>query len=281
VKSTIQSVRSPAAWLTLLSRPESRVEIDLHGVPSYYVARPGWNTQPRPFGQHLLYYVVKGSFRVRVKEREEVLGVGDLLWIAPWMSFRCWLLGDKPVSFYRFRLEVKNRRAQSFTLRGAPLIVRGIEPAHRWIEEIIRPGRQGEVVLESWRLRGALLGLFADILAPKASRVPGDGFNARQKSILAEWIHQNSAVRGTPAQLAARLQMSADYFSRLFRKTYGISPRAWIVRERIRMAAVRLLESNLNIGEVAAEFGYRDIFFFSRQFKQVIGRSPKTYRRDV
>ncbi len=44
---------------------------------------------------------------------------------------------------------------------------------------------------------------------------------------------------------------------------------------------VRLLESQLNISEVAQEFGHRDIVFFSRQFKQVLGRSPRTYRRRV
>ena len=99
-----------------------------------------------------------------------------------------------------------------------------------------------------------------------------------QREALEEWAHRDGRVQVTPAQLAAHLGLSADYFTRLFRKSYGISPRAWIVRERIKMAAVRLLESHLNIGEVAEEFGYSDIFFFSSQFKQVMGQSPRHYR---
>lgn len=94
---------------------------------------------------------------------------------------------------------------------------------------------------------------------------------------------RTSRVRSAlpPAALPHGLRLTPDYFARIFRRTYGVSPRTWIVRERIKLAALRLTESQLSIGEVANEFGYGDIFFFSRQFKQVMGRSPRSYRRSA
>ena len=204
-----------------------------------------------------------------------------LLWIPPWAAFRCWLPGDKPVSFYRFRLRVENRRGETLYRRDAPLLVRGIEPARRWFEEIVRATDPGAGSLRSWRIRAALIGLFAEAQSSKAAPAPSGRLRSRQREALEELVHRDGKVQVTPARLAAHLGLSADYFARLFRKTYGISPRAWIVRERIKMAAVRLLESHLNVGEVAGEFGYRDIFFFSRQFKQIMGQSPKHYRPRV
>ncbi len=201
-----------------------------------------------------------------------------LLWIPPWTAFRCWLPGEKPVSFYRFRLRVENGRGDMLYRRNAPLIFRGVEPARRWFEEIIRARNQGGRSLRLWRLRIALMGLFAEVQSSQAASTPSGQLDSRQREALEELAHRDGKVQVTPAQLAAHLGLSADYFARLFRKTYGISPRAWIVRERIKMAAVRLLESQLNVGEVAGEFGYRDIFFFSSQFKQVMGQSPKHYR---
>ena len=46
----------------------------------------------------------------------------------------------------------------------------------------------------------------------------------------------------------------------------------------MRLATVRLLETNSNISEIALQLGYRDVFLFSRQFKAVHGLSPKAYR---
>jgi AraC-like DNA-binding protein len=51
------------------------------------------------------------------------------------------------------------------------------------------------------------------------------------------------------------------------------------MRQRLHYAAQRLLESGLNVTEAALELGYSDVFLFSRQFKQVLGCSPRTYRQ--
>jgi AraC-like DNA-binding protein len=39
-----------------------------------------------------------------------------------------------------------------------------------------------------------------------------------------------------------------------------------------------LSQSALTISEVADRLGYRDVFFFSRQFKQHNGLSPRQFR---
>jgi AraC-like DNA-binding protein len=274
VKARLTSLSSPDAWLTAIADPKNRVGIDFHHVPPFYTARHGWINQPAPLSQHLLYHVVKGSFRISEGGREFSVEPGALLWIPPWTSFRCWLPGSEPASFHRFRLDVRNRRDNTLILRGAPLITREVHSLQRWFEEIIRAAHHGA---GSWQLRAALLGLFAEALVPQTPPA-GAGLNTIQREALEQLVHRDARVQVTPAQLASHLGLSADYFARLFRKAYGIPPRAWIVRERIKMAAVRLLESHLNVGEVAEEFGYRDIFFFSRQFKQVTGQSPKDYR---
>jgi transcriptional regulator GlxA family with amidase domain len=40
-----------------------------------------------------------------------------------------------------------------------------------------------------------------------------------------------------------------------------------------------LVESNLSIKEIASALGYRDIYFFSRQFKAKMGITPSEARR--
>jgi AraC family transcriptional regulator, arabinose operon regulatory protein len=52
-----------------------------------------------------------------------------------------------------------------------------------------------------------------------------------------------------------------------------------VKRERVRRAGVDLAESSMSVTAVAERNGYEDIYFFSRQFKQVTGLSPRQYRK--
>ena len=73
--------------------------------------------------------------------------------------------------------------------------------------------------------------------------------------------------------------MNADYLSRQFRRSFGVAPKIFITRMRIRHASNYLLASNDDIVAVAERFGYDDIFLFSRQFRQVMGQSPRVWRK--
>ncbi|MNJ01019.1 HTH-type transcriptional activator Btr [compost metagenome] len=53
---------------------------------------------------------------------------------------------------------------------------------------------------------------------------------------------------------------------------------SYIIKTRIDRAQHLLLHAGMNVTEVADALGYRDIFFFSRQFKQYTGKSPSEIR---
>lgn len=81
------------------------------------------------------------------------------------------------------------------------------------------------------------------------------------------------------ADLAAQAGYSPDHFSRVFRDIMGQSPRDYLVNARIDRARQLLSESSLTVSQVADALGYRDVYFFSRQFKQRTGQSPTQYRK--
>ncbi|WP_019640647.1 helix-turn-helix domain-containing protein [Paenibacillus fonticola] len=102
---------------------------------------------------------------------------------------------------------------------------------------------------------------------------------------LAETIHEtaNYVVQhpGLPHKvdsLAARAGLSARYFSNKFKELIGMPVQAYIIKARIERAQHLLLHAGMNVTEVADALGYKDIFFFSRQFKQYTGKSPSEIR---
>jgi AraC-like DNA-binding protein len=81
------------------------------------------------------------------------------------------------------------------------------------------------------------------------------------------------------ALVARELDCNPDYLGRVFRRTYGFGLTAAIHGRRLVHARRLLLESSLNVGEVAREVGFYDPGYFRRVFRRREGMSPRAFRR--
>ena len=95
---------------------------------------------------------------------------------------------------------------------------------------------------------------------------------------VANFVRQNPSIAHRVEDLAMRAQLSPRYFSMKFKELIGMSVQTYLIRTRIERAQHLLMHAGMNVTEVADALGYRDIFFFSRQFKQYTGRSPSEIR---
>lgn len=78
-------------------------------------------------------------------------------------------------------------------------------------------------------------------------------------------------------EVLAKVPYNADYFRRAFCDRMGLTPKQF--RESKRMEfAIHCLQKGQTVKQVSGELGYRDQYFFSRQFKRYIGTSPSKYR---
>lgn len=74
---------------------------------------------------------------------------------------------------------------------------------------------------------------------------------------------------------------SYEYFCRVFRERYSITPHRYLLGRRMAYARERLL-SGSTVTEVAQTLGYSDPYSFSRLFKSFYGHSPaKTKPREL
>jgi AraC-like DNA-binding protein len=89
-----------------------------------------------------------------------------------------------------------------------------------------------------------------------------------------------SALPGYPA-LAEECHMSVSTLRRQFKAHMGMPIHTYLLRLRVSVAQEVLTETDLPLRLIAEQVGYRDIFFFCRQFRQLTGISPGQYRRMV
>jgi AraC-like DNA-binding protein len=83
------------------------------------------------------------------------------------------------------------------------------------------------------------------------------------------------------AAMADQAGISESTLRRAFRKVMGTSPHAYRLQALTAEARRLLAETRLPIKSIAMQLGYRDVYFFSRQFKQITGVPPATYRRSA
>lgn len=79
--------------------------------------------------------------------------------------------------------------------------------------------------------------------------------------------------------IAKSLFLDSAYFSRLFRKEVGISPKKYILNLRLNKAKELLKKSEYSIKEIALTTGFKDPLYFSKIFKDKTGVPPGEYKK--
>lgn len=95
----------------------------------------------------------------------------------------------------------------------------------------------------------------------------------------ADYLKQHYAERLDIGRLAKLSGMSVRQFERRFNQTFRMSPRTYLVRMRVAIAADLLRTTTRRATEIALEVGFYDHSDFSRQFRRIMGVAPTDYRR--
>ncbi|MGO1120861.1 AraC family transcriptional regulator [Rhodovibrionaceae bacterium A322] len=122
----------------------------------------------------------------------------------------------------------------------------------------------------------------ADHLFP-GNRQPG--FTAAlmdpQISKALQAIHQTPEKPWRMEDLAREAGMSRARFAERFTRLVGKPPIGYLTDWRLLKARTLLLQSNLDMAEVAARSGYASLPSFSSRFKKVFGQGPGAFRREA
>ena len=227
-----------------------------------------------------LWLVWAGRGTMRLSDRELPLRAGTCVWMRPGARYEA---RQDPqdrlgVSFIHFRVEAERAFAPPFEA----VDVRSLEFTVGMLDEVVR--RKDEDPVLAARLLGDLLA----VLAKDHAQGGGAGATAptwagrrreRQMQRVAARIVEQPGEKWVVAHLAQEAGLAPDHFSRVFRDVLGERPQAFVLRSRIARAQQLLLQTDLQVGEIALLLGFRDGFYFSRQFRAFSGVPPSRYRR--
>jgi AraC-like DNA-binding protein len=85
----------------------------------------------------------------------------------------------------------------------------------------------------------------------------------------------------TVYDLAAAAGLSRAHFSRMFSRTFGESPRAYLQTRRLERAAALLRYTDRSVADICAMVGLSSVGSFTTTFARVYGRPPAAYRASM
>src|SRR5258708_11923849 len=77
--------------------------------------------------------------------------------------------------------------------------------------------------------------------------------------------------------VAEQANVSPFHFARMFRKTVGLTPHQFVLRQRIQRAMTFLDEGELPLSQIAIESGFCDQAHFTHAFRKIAGMTPTQY----
>jgi AraC family transcriptional regulator len=80
-------------------------------------------------------------------------------------------------------------------------------------------------------------------------------------------------------ELARLLGVSRFHFCRVFKLTFGVPTRTWILRRRIEAAQALMLTTDEKLSAIGLRCGMSDQPHFTRMFRRLVGETPYSWRR--
>jgi AraC family transcriptional regulator len=80
-------------------------------------------------------------------------------------------------------------------------------------------------------------------------------------------------------ELAELVGLSVSHFCRAFKRTFGASPRTYVLRRRIELAQGLMLTTRDPLSSIALRCGMCDQAHFTRSFHRIVGETPWSWRR--
>ena len=93
-----------------------------------------------------------------------------------------------------------------------------------------------------------------------------------------EYVLAHLGEELTRENIAAQVNLSPDYMSKVFKTEMNTTLSQYIIDERMEKAVLLMRTTRLNVSRIAMEVGYGNFSYFTKLFKKHTGLTPREYR---
>ncbi|MCR5692321.1 MAG: helix-turn-helix transcriptional regulator [Eubacterium sp.] len=110
------------------------------------------------------------------------------------------------------------------------------------------------------------------------SRVTMKGEQVQLYTDIVDYISWRIRENIRVSEIAEYFGYNEKYITTFFKKSAGLSLKAYILNQKMELAQALLTDTNLPIAQIGYDIGFSDNHNFSSAFKKITGQSPSEYR---
>jgi AraC-like DNA-binding protein len=273
--------KEDATGLTLLNTGCTRIEKNSRYPPISHPSHHNFNwTSGRVLQEYQLIYITRGGGLFESESCREEITEGTVILLHPGERHRYsphshsgW---DETWVGFRGELIDKIIRENAFGPEKAVFRVGHNETILNLFRDIHRFSR-GESPGCQPVVAGAIIYLLGLIHADNGREIAD-----RTKALVTRactLFRERACENISPGQVAEELAVSYSLFRKAFTKYTGITPGQYLIQCRIQKAKELLADPNKLIKEVSFELNMESTAHFCKLFKEKVGVTPATYRR--
>lgn len=242
---------------------------------------PVWEFKPYLLKDYLFFGVLDGVGLAQIEGREMSLGPGSCLLIPPGAALSATHDPKRRLRVFYLHLDFLDARGKPMPPSAVmqplmPTMVTDLttfEPLARLVVE----GHTADH--EAGRAQRDLAWRLVMLRLATSTRHHVSRANETRLAELILAIRENPGESWTVQTLARRAGLSVSQLARRMHALVGCSPQNFVIRARIDRACRLMETSPLSLEQIADSLGYTDVYFFHRQFKNVIGVTPGSWRK--
>jgi len=104
-----------------------------------------------------------------------------------------------------------------------------------------------------------------------------EGLSANQLKQAIEYVHLHLGEDISLKNMAAAAGLSPFHFARQFKKSMGLSPYQFVLKQRVEKSKQLLVRGEKCLAEIAVDVGFYDQIHFAQQFRRHCGITPKKF----
>ncbi len=240
---------------------------------------PHWHNRLTKVDSHILVLVTEGQLHYLINDKPLTAGKGELLFIPKGTYREARNADDQPHQKYAIFFDGALPEYELPILRCGDFLQLKVGLLENYKEKFKSIHRQS---LEKRAYYNVIqLGLLVELLGmasreletPSLPKRKADGISRIESYI---WSHHKESI---PLQsLAALIGRSPNYTLSLFKEAVGMTPLDY--QHRLRMTAAKdlLVNTSMNVADIAEELGYYDAAYFYKSFVKGTGLAPSEYR---
>lgn len=239
---------------------------------------PEWEWNSKGFDDYDLWAVFAGEGSLVLNESEYRVSAGTCVLIPPNTTIHGTHDKSNCLEVYNVHFTHKNSKNENLAICPDARQIIDVAFFKNLFGRAVSFGNMNRADLCRSCIELLLNEFFASPKTDAENKTPAETSHIRLVSEICSKINNSPKAYTSLSALAAEYGYSSTYLGKLFHKIAGVSFSNYLANARINRAKIMLTSTEISIAEIAQELGYYDPCHFVKQFKKLVGRTPKAFR---